>query len=98
MLLIGFAGGLIEGIGGSWGPIVTTGLLGAAVIGILWLGHDRLLAIGFDGGSGLTIGVSSSLVRTLLLVLVAATVLIGVQGLGNLLVAAILVGDRKSVV
>ena len=29
--LIGFAGGLIEGIGGSWGPIVTTGLLGSGV-------------------------------------------------------------------
>jgi uncharacterized protein len=27
--LIGFVGGLIEGIGGSWGPIVTTSLLGA---------------------------------------------------------------------
>jgi uncharacterized protein len=26
---IGFVGGLIEGIGGSWGPIVTTSLLGA---------------------------------------------------------------------
>lgn len=29
--LIGFAGGMIEGIGGSWGPIVTTGLLGSGV-------------------------------------------------------------------
>jgi uncharacterized protein len=28
---VGFAGGLVEGIGGSWGPIVTTGLLGAGV-------------------------------------------------------------------
>jgi uncharacterized protein len=27
--LIGFTGGLIEGIGGSWGPVVTTSLLGA---------------------------------------------------------------------
>ncbi len=27
--LIGLAGGLIEGIGGSWGPIVTTSLLGS---------------------------------------------------------------------
>lgn len=27
--LIGFSGGLIEGIGGSWGPIVTTSLLGS---------------------------------------------------------------------
>ena len=26
--MIGFCGGLIEGIGGSWGPIVTTSLLG----------------------------------------------------------------------
>ena len=27
--LIGLSGGLVEGIGGSWGPIVTTSLLGA---------------------------------------------------------------------
>ncbi len=27
--VIGFAGGLVEGIGGSWGPIVTTSLLGS---------------------------------------------------------------------
>jgi uncharacterized protein len=29
--VIGFAGGLIEGIGGSWGPIVTTSLLGSGM-------------------------------------------------------------------
>ncbi len=29
--LIGFVGGLIEGIGGSWGPVVTTSLLGSGV-------------------------------------------------------------------
>lgn len=29
--MIGFCGGLIEGIGGSWGPIVTTGLLGSGM-------------------------------------------------------------------
>jgi uncharacterized protein len=29
--LIGFIGGLIEGIGGSWGPIVTTSLLGSGM-------------------------------------------------------------------
>ena len=28
---VGFVGGMVEGIGGSWGPIVTTGLLGAGV-------------------------------------------------------------------
>jgi uncharacterized protein len=29
--IIGFVGGLIEGIGGSWGPVVTTSLLGSGV-------------------------------------------------------------------
>jgi uncharacterized protein len=29
--VVGFVGGLVEGIGGSWGPIVTTGLLGGGV-------------------------------------------------------------------
>lgn len=29
--IVGFVGGMVEGIGGSWGPIVTTGLLGAGV-------------------------------------------------------------------
>jgi uncharacterized protein len=29
--VVGFGGGMVEGIGGSWGPIVTTGLLGAGV-------------------------------------------------------------------
>jgi uncharacterized membrane protein YfcA len=29
--LVGFVGGVIEGIGGSWGPIVTTSLLGSGI-------------------------------------------------------------------
>jgi uncharacterized protein len=29
--LIGFVGGIIEGIGGSWGPVVTTSLLGSGM-------------------------------------------------------------------
>lgn len=28
---IGFLGGLIEGIGGSWGPVVTSGLIGSGI-------------------------------------------------------------------
>jgi uncharacterized membrane protein YfcA len=27
--LVGFVGGVVEGIGGSWGPIVTTSILGS---------------------------------------------------------------------
>lgn len=76
------------------GQLLTTGLLGAGVITVLWLGHDRLLATGFDGGDA--VGMSAGLARALLLTLVAVTVLVGVQGLGNLLVAAILVGPASA--
>ncbi len=70
--------------------------IGAAVLAILWLLHDRLLAIGFDPGSGAALGIRETALTTLLLVLVAVTVLVAVQGLGNLLVAAILVGPAAA--
>jgi len=83
-------------LGVSDSELVSTAVLGAAVLGVLWLGHDRLLAIGFDAGSGRSLGLSPGLVEAVLLVLVAVTVLVGVQGLGNLLVAAILVGPAAA--
>ncbi|HMX72453.1 MAG TPA: metal ABC transporter permease [Solirubrobacterales bacterium] len=78
------------------GQLISTAALGAAVLALLWLGHDRLLAVGFDNSSGQVAGLSPGLVQAMLLVLVAVTVLIGVQGLGNLLVAAILVGPAAA--
>jgi uncharacterized protein len=39
--LIGFAGGLIEGIGGSWGPVVTTSLLGSGVASRFAIGSSN---------------------------------------------------------
>lgn len=47
--LIGLAGGLIEGIGGSWGPIVTTGLLGSGVAPRYAVGSSNVaeLAVSF---------------------------------------------------
>ncbi len=79
------------------GQILATAILGAGVLALLWLGHDRLLAIGFDGGgSGRELGLSPGLIQVLLLALVAITVLVGVQALGNLLVAAILVGPAAA--
>ena len=78
------------------GQLVSTAILGAVVLALLWLGHDRLLAVGFDNSSGQVAGLSPGLVQAMLLVLVAVTVLIGVQGLGNLLVAAILVGPAAA--
>ena len=70
--------------------LTSAGIL-LVVIACVWLMHDRLLAAGFDAGSGPSLGLSPSVMSGLVLVLVALTVLVGVQGLGNLLVAAVLV-------
>lgn len=76
--------------------LISTAILGGFVLLVLWLAHGRLLAIGFDGSPGQYGALSPGLIQALLLVLVAITVLVGVQGLGNLLVAAILVGPAAA--
>ncbi len=48
--LIGFSGGVIEGIGGSWGPIVTTSLLGT--------GTESRYAIGSSNFSEFAVSVA----------------------------------------
>lgn len=40
------------------GQLISTAALGAAVLALLWLGHDRLLAVGFDNSSGQVAGLS----------------------------------------
>jgi uncharacterized protein len=44
--LIGFVGGLIEGIGGSWGPVVTTSLLGSGVQSRFAIGSSNVAEFG----------------------------------------------------
>lgn len=83
-------------LGATDSDLLIAGAIAAVVIAVLWLFHDRLLAIGFDGGSGRAFGLSPGAVTALLLTLVAVTILVGVQGLGNLLVAAILVGPAAT--
>lgn len=83
-------------LGATTGDLLVATVIAAAVAGILWLFHDRLLAVGFDGGSARSLGLSPGLFSAMLLSLVAVTILIAVQGLGNLLVAAILVGPAAA--
>ncbi len=78
------------------GQLAATTAIAIAVLGVLWLFHDRLLAIGFSRDAGSSLGLRPGVVTALLLALVAVTVLAGVQGLGNLLVAAILVGPAAA--
>jgi ABC-type Mn2+/Zn2+ transport system permease subunit len=83
-------------LGVTFGDVAVAAAAGLAVLAALWLLHDRLLAVGFDRGSEQSIGVSVTALNLILLALVAVTILVAVQGLGNLLVAAILVGPAAA--
>jgi ABC-type Mn2+/Zn2+ transport system permease subunit len=70
--------------------------LTAVVVVALRVLHVRLLAVGFDRTTARTLGASPALADTALLVLVALAVLVAVQGMGNLLVVAVLVGPAAT--
>jgi ABC-type Mn2+/Zn2+ transport system permease subunit len=79
-------------LGVSRGDLAAAGALAAASLAALVALHRPLLAAGFDRASAASLGVRPVAVDLALLALVAAAVLVGVQGLGNLLVLASLVG------
>jgi ABC-type Mn2+/Zn2+ transport system permease subunit len=71
---------------------------GLAALSLVALGslHRPLLAVGFDRGSAASLGARPLLVDLGLLALIAAAIVVGVQGLGNLLVLAVLIGPAAS--
>ena len=83
-------------LGVTVADIVISTAIGSAILLLLWAAHHRLLAIGFDSGSDRALGLSATAVSFLLLALVAVTVLVAVQSLGTLLVAAILIGPAAA--
>ena len=76
--------------------LILAGFLALAVVVTLRLLHGRLLVAGFDPGAAPSLGVSPALADAAVLVLLAAVVLVAVQGLGNLLVVAVLVGPAAT--
>jgi ABC-type Mn2+/Zn2+ transport system permease subunit len=70
--------------------------LALALIVALRLLHGGLLVVGFDRQSARMLGADPRLLDLALLVLVALAILVGVQGLGNLLVVAVLVAPAAS--
>lgn len=90
--------GLLFGdvLGASSTDLALAAGLALATVGVLWLAHDRLLAVGFDRGGAAALGVRPLAVDALLLVLLAAALLVAVQGLGNLLVVAVLVAPAAT--
>lgn len=90
--------GLLFGdpLGTSDGDLaVAAGLAG--VVGIaLTLLHTRLAIVAFDRTSAAALGVRATRVDVLLLALLAVGLLVAVQGLGNLLVVALLVAPAAA--
>jgi ABC-type Mn2+/Zn2+ transport system permease subunit len=83
-------------LGPTDADLVSAAALVVVVAVALWLLHGRLLAVGFDRGSAAALGISPSLVDAALLVLLAAAIVVAVQGLGNLLVVAVFVGPAAA--
>jgi ABC-type Mn2+/Zn2+ transport system permease subunit len=83
-------------LGTSDGDLGIAAGLGALVLAALWLAHWRLLAAGFDRGSARSLGVGPDRADLALLVLLALAVLVAVQGLGTVLVVAMLVAPAAA--
>jgi len=90
--------GLLFGdlLGVSRGDLVAAGGLAALCLASLAALHRPLMVVGFDRGSAAGLGARPLLVDLGLLALIAAAIVVGVQGLGNLLVLASLIGPAAS--
>lgn len=78
-------------LGVSDGDLALAGALAvAALVALVWL-HGRLAVVGFDRSNAPGLGVAPLATDLALLALLAVALLIAVQGLGNLLVVAVLI-------
>jgi ABC-type Mn2+/Zn2+ transport system permease subunit len=83
-------------LGVSRGDLIAAAALTATVVVALRLLHTRLLVAGFDRTTAHSLGVPAGAADAALLVLLALSVLIAVQALGNLLVVALLIAPAAA--
>ncbi len=83
-------------LGPSDGDLIAAAVLAALVAICLCLAHPRLLAAGFDRSAARALGASPGIAEAVLMVLLAAAIVVAVQGLGNLLVVAVFVGPAAA--
>lgn len=90
--------GLLFGdpLGVSDADLVLTAGLVVVLFAALGLLHGRLLVVGFDRTGARGMGVSPARVDLALLALLATALLVAVQGLGNLLVVAMLIAPAAA--
>jgi ABC-type Mn2+/Zn2+ transport system permease subunit len=83
-------------LGLSSSDVVAAAALTVTVVAALRLMHTRLLIVSFDRTSSASLGVPSQLADVALLALLALSVLVAVQALGNLLVVALLIAPAAA--
>lgn len=90
--------GLLFGdiLGPSNADLIAAAALVVCVGVTLFFLQFRLLTTGFDRAAARALGVSPGFVEAALLVLLAASLVVAVQGLGNLLVVAVFVGPAAA--
>jgi ABC-type Mn2+/Zn2+ transport system permease subunit len=84
-------------LGVTTGDLVAAGVLAVVAAALLYALHRPLVAVVFDRAGAAAAGIRPALVLAALIVLLAATVTVGVQGLGNLLVLAVIAGPPVAV-
>jgi ABC-type Mn2+/Zn2+ transport system permease subunit len=83
-------------LGVSAEDLAVAGGLTAAVLLGLWCLHPRLLAVGFDRSAAGSLGVRVLAVDAALLGLIGAGIVVALEGMGNLLVVAVLIGPAAT--
>jgi ABC-type Mn2+/Zn2+ transport system permease subunit len=83
-------------LGLTTGDVIAAAALAIALVAALRFLHERLLIVSFDRTSAPSLGVGAERVQAALLALLALTVLIAVQALGNLLVVALLIAPAAA--
>lgn len=83
-------------LGVGRGDLIAAAALTVAALAVLRLLHMRLLVVSFDRTTASTVGVPTQPMDVALLVLIALSVLIAVQALGNLLVVALLIAPAAA--
>ncbi len=80
----------------SRSDLFASGGLAVVVLALLALQHRSLKLVGFDAQSAPSLGASPARTQAALLLLLALTILVAIQALGNLLVVAILVAPAAT--
>lgn len=90
--------GLLFGdiLGPSDGDLIAAAALVGVVLAGLALFYPRLLAVGFDPDGARALGIRRGATEAVLMALLAAAIVVAVQGLGNLLVVAVFVGPAAA--